>query len=252
MLTHTADLAVKPLHQHDTEHKGSFFLHLAFLGHRAQHRHSGTQTTDKIVGHRFINRDQIFFLVVVTGTQDLVHQIAVVGKEDQPLRVFIQPPDREDTGTVVDEIDNIVFLTVFGGADDTHRLVQRNKNQVVFVTGFNKLPINLDHVASEYPIAERYALTVDKNIALFDVTIGIATRADAALANIFVEAYRWFSQHGSSVNAKYTLSSRQYFHDGLTGKGRCQAGAACSAPTVDYVRPLPIQQTDLALLFGSL
>ena len=82
--------------------------------------------------------------MVVAGTQDLVHQITVVGEEDQPLRIFIQTANREDTLAVVDEVDNIVAFAIFGGAHNTDRLIQRNQHQIIRFTRLNQPSVNFD------------------------------------------------------------------------------------------------------------
>ncbi|MNT40657.1 hypothetical protein D3C72_1769840 [compost metagenome] len=131
----------------------------------------------------------------------------MIGEEDQPLRVFVQASYGEDTGAVVDEIDDIVFLALFGGTDDPDRLVQRYKDQVVFVTRFNQLTVDLDDVPWEYLIAKRNALAIDKNVALFDITIGVAARADAALANIFVKTCGRLGQHVFSIPVVFQVTA---------------------------------------------
>ncbi len=57
--------------------------------------------------------------MIVTRTEDLIHQIAVIGEENQPLGVFIQAANREHAFAVVNEIDNVIALAIFGGADNT-------------------------------------------------------------------------------------------------------------------------------------
>jgi len=46
--------------------------------------------------------------------------------------------------------------------------------------------IHFDHGARGDLIANGGAFTVDNYVALFDVTVSLATRADPALANVFV------------------------------------------------------------------
>ena len=82
--------------------------------------------------------------MVVAGAQDLVHQIAMVGEEDQPLRIFIQTADRKDTLAVIDEIDNVVALAVFRGAHNADRLIQRNQYQIIRFARLNQPSVHFD------------------------------------------------------------------------------------------------------------
>ncbi|MPN50503.1 hypothetical protein SDC9_198130 [bioreactor metagenome] len=82
MFAHTTDLTVQPLNQRDAKHKRRFFLHLTFLGDGTEDWHTSPHTTDKVISDRLIYRHQILFFVIVTGTQDFIHQVAVVGQKD--------------------------------------------------------------------------------------------------------------------------------------------------------------------------
>ncbi len=113
--------------------------------------------------------------MVVTGTQDLVHQIAVVSEENQPLGVFIQTANREDTAAVVNEINNVVPLALFRGTDDTNRFIQRDKHQVFCITRFDELTIHFNHVARHHLVTNSGAFAVEEHITLFDVTVRLAT-----------------------------------------------------------------------------
>ena len=72
-----------------------------------------------------VHLDDVFLLVLVLGTQDLVDDVAIVGQQDQPLRVLVEPPDREDTLPVPDEIDDVAADLTFRGAGYADRLVER-------------------------------------------------------------------------------------------------------------------------------
>ncbi|MNP37220.1 hypothetical protein D3C76_1306550 [compost metagenome] len=87
---------------------------------------------------------------------------------------------------MVDEINDVVALAIFRGTDNANRFIQRDKHQVFFVPGLDQLTIHFDHVARDDLIANGGAFTVDKHVALFNVTVSLAARADPALANVFV------------------------------------------------------------------
>ena len=188
MFAHPANLAIQPLHQGDTKHKRRFFFHFALLRHRAENRYARPHAADKLIGHRLINGDQILFFVIVTGAQDFIHQIAMVGQKDQPLGVFIQATDGENAFAVVYEINDVVAFAVFGSADDANRFIQRNQDQIVRFARLNQPAIDLYHVARFNLVADGSALAVDKNVALFDKAIGFTTRANSAFADVFIES----------------------------------------------------------------
>ena len=197
MLTHAADLAVQPLHQRDAEHEGGLSFHLALLGDGAEDGHPGPHAPDKLVCHRLVHGHQVLFLVIVARPQDLVHQIPVVGEEDEALGVLVEAPYGEDAGAVVDEIDYVVLLPRLCGGDYAHRLVQHDEDQAVRFARLYHLTVDLDQIPGKHLIADPGPLAVDVDMALLDEAVGLATGADAALADVFVQAHGFIGQHGS-------------------------------------------------------
>ncbi|CAH0325576.1 hypothetical protein SRABI106_04532 [Rahnella aquatilis] len=114
---------------------------------------------------------------------------------------------------MVNEIADVVPLPLFHRGDNAYGLVQRNKHKIFFITRLNNLTIHFHHIAGKHLSTHRSTPAVDKNISLFDVTISIAARADAALANVFVETNGGVGQHSAGYlqkNANYTLSGAGY------------------------------------------
>ena len=174
MLAHAPDLTVQPLHQGNAEDKRRFFFDFALFRHRPEDRHPRPHTTNKFIGNRFIDRHQILFLMIVTRTEDLIHQIAVIGEENQSLGVFIQAANREHAFAVVNEIDNVIALAIFGGADNTDGLVQGDKYQIFGFPRFNQLTVYFHNVAGFHLIANGGSLAIKEHIALLDIAIRFA------------------------------------------------------------------------------
>ena len=81
---------------------------------------------DELGRDRAIDRDDVLLLVVVLGAQHLVDDVAVVGEQDQPLGVLVEPADREHALGVVDEVDDVAGDVALGRAGDADRLVERD------------------------------------------------------------------------------------------------------------------------------
>ena len=126
--------------------------------------------------------------MIVAGTQDLIHQIAVVGQKDQPLRVFVQSTNREDALAVVNKVHNVIALAVFRCADNTDRFIEGDENQIFGLARLDQLTVDLHDIARVDLIANGRTLAIDKNIALFNVAIGFATRANSAFTDVFIES----------------------------------------------------------------
>ena len=188
MLAHAANLAVEALNQGNAEDEPGFTGHLALLCDSSQDRHPVGHTLNEPPGHRLVDRNQVFLFMVVSGAQNLVDQVTIAGHEDQALGVLVQPPDREDTFAVADKPLDVVFLGAVGGADDAHRLVQGNKDQIFFSARFDHLAIDLDRIPGQHLIPYSGTLAVDVDVALLNIAISLSAGTQAAFADVFVES----------------------------------------------------------------
>ena len=110
----------------------------------------------------------------------------MVSEKDQPLGIFVQTANWEHAFTVVNKINDVIALTVFSGADNTDRFVQRDKNQIFRFTRLNQPTIYFYDVARHHLIANGGAFAIQEDIPLFDKAIRLATRADSAFTDVFV------------------------------------------------------------------
>ena len=90
------------------------------------------QRSRLVVIQRPVQRDGVLALDPEPRMQDVVRPRSIVGQQDQPLRVEIQPPDRVEAGAVRhqsrrDEIqDRGLGVPIAGRGGYPGRLVQRN------------------------------------------------------------------------------------------------------------------------------
>ena len=73
-----------------------------------------------------VRRHDVLLLVAVLRAQHLVDDVAVVGEQDQALRILVEAADREDPLGVVDEVDDVAGDVPLGRAGDADRLVERD------------------------------------------------------------------------------------------------------------------------------
>ena len=67
----------------------------------------------------------------------------------------------------------VVALGIVGGADNAHRFIDRNKNQILFRPGFNELAVYLHGIGGQHLIAHCGPFAIDVDVALFDVAISL-------------------------------------------------------------------------------
>ena len=90
VLAHAADLAVEPCTRVMQKHEGAsrFTLHFLVTVPRMGTPAAMPRTNSSVTG--LVHGHQVLFLVIVARPQDLVHQIPVVGEEDEPLGVLVR------------------------------------------------------------------------------------------------------------------------------------------------------------------
>lgn len=131
MFGHASDLPVQTLDQGNAEDVWRLLHDFALFGGGAQHGHALGHGFQGLLRQRLVHGHHVLFFVSVAGPQDLVDDVPVVGQENQPLRVLIEPPNGENAFAVVHKVHNVVRHAGFGGAGDARRFVQRNEHQAV-------------------------------------------------------------------------------------------------------------------------
>ena len=102
-LGHQPDLSVQALGQHDAEAELRELHRLARLGHLPVHAHAACHAGEEFRRDRTIHADQVFLLVVILGTQDLVDDIAKKKKQDEKRqRKQTKGPDAADDTSPAD------------------------------------------------------------------------------------------------------------------------------------------------------
>jgi hypothetical protein len=123
---------------------------------------------------------QVFAKHAVPGVRDPHGEVAVVGQNHQPFGEEIEPPNRVEP--LVDPAaqqgeHSRAPLRVFGGGDETRRLVEKDVAKPLRQT--QTLAVDLDRVALKVsPVAELRPPAVDRHPALADHLLGFAPRTD--------------------------------------------------------------------------
>ena len=210
VFTHSSDLPIETLGENDLEHEPPELLYMALAGHGVEDRDTIAHIVNESLGDRLVHRDDILFFVVVAGPQNLVHDVAIVGEEDEPFAGLIESPDGEDPRGVVEVVDDVVgFHTCVGGADNAHRLVKCQINRLFDWRG-DALAIH-PHliVGSDFGSQLRH-LAINGDAALLNELVGSPAGAVACLGEIFVDsgqlvAFHLFYSFGCKITIKAGL-----------------------------------------------
>ena len=125
--------------------------------------------------------------MTVAASEDLVHDIAVIGEKYETGRIFIQSAYGENAFFMIDVVDDIVIDTSVGGAYDTDRFIECDKYELVF--GFNGLSVKTNCLSFKYPSTESGLYTVNSDPAFFDDRIRFTSRTDTAVGKVLIYPY---------------------------------------------------------------
>jgi hypothetical protein len=121
---HSPDLPIEALRQHDPEDILADRHYLASPCNGAENGDTARHSLDECPGDRTVHGDEILLLVTVLGTQDAVHDVAVVGEQDEAFGILVESADREYACLMAHEIDDILRHIPVRGAFDTGRFVE--------------------------------------------------------------------------------------------------------------------------------
>ena len=122
-LAHSSNLSISSFRQHDPEPSWPEAFRETRLGLASQDDDSRRETVQHRLIIRAIHRDLVFTLMPELCPQDLVHDVAVIGEENQAGRVLVEPADRKDPFRMADLSDDIARNVGFARRRDAYRLV---------------------------------------------------------------------------------------------------------------------------------
>lgn len=185
-LAHPSDLPVEALGEDDPECVGPEGFDFTFFRHGTQDGESVAHALDELRGDGRLDGDDILLVVLIAGAKDLVDDVPVIRQEDEALGGLVQSADRKEALLVTDEGDDVFRLFRVCGTDDADWLVEGDIQGLRFC--LERFAIDADDIAGIDPVAGAGGLVVDGHPAGVDQPISFPTRADAGLADVFVEA----------------------------------------------------------------
>ena len=167
-IAHTTNLPVEALDER--YFKRVFSAHYRFAGQRFALRNKA-HATGKLAqelgcGGR-IGAYNIFFIVAVAGTQNLIYNVAIVGQKDEAFRIFIEAANGEDALWMTDGSYNIGFIGRIGGRGYALRFMVGNETVLpVFCSG-SPSTSTLSPGYTRLPVAAVSLLMVTRLVSMY-------------------------------------------------------------------------------------
>ncbi len=140
--------------------------------------------------------------MLIGGAQNLVDGIAIIGQENQSLRILVQAANGENAFGMVYKVDDVVLYLSLRRAGNPRRLVQRNEDQRRFLHGIQQKAIDHDAVAWENQVPNSRLAVIDFDLTSSYISIGLTAAAIATFTNEFIEPL-WL--HGAKVGGRKTF-----------------------------------------------
>ena len=178
--------------QHGRERLVAHKVHVRRGGHAVVvEPDTRAQTADFLVRHAVGHLHQVLLAHLAAGVEEVVHQVAVVGQQQQTLAVVVQPPDRVQAHRVIAELvhHRRAAFGVGDGRHLAHRLVVRQI--VLFFLNFANLAIHRHHVGGFIHLHAHFGdnLPVYRHMPVGNQLFGVAARRHAGEGKKLLETH---------------------------------------------------------------
>ena len=199
---HAPNLAVQTLGQHNAKCRGTRAFYGTGQGHTFENFHARSHLGQKFILKRTIDHDVVFLFVLVASAQNFIDDVAIIGQENEAFTHLIQSSDWENPRGIIDEVDDVVlFADLVCGANNAHRLVQRDVNQLRSFQLSHLLAFHRDHISRLQPRAHFWDHSIDGHLTQINQLIGCPARAISNFAEVLVDAFAAWLRflHGAKV-----------------------------------------------------
>lgn len=187
-LAHTSDLPIASFSEDDAEPRGIESFNATGFGLSLENDDSLSHALDERLIEWTIDRHLVFPLMPVLSSENLIHDIPVIGKQDKPGRVFIKSADWKDPLRMADLRNDVMRHMRFTSRRHTHRFVILDIEWGR--SPGNHLPISCDDVVRTDLIPQASYSLVDGDATGLDQTISLSPRTDAVVCKKLIDAKR--------------------------------------------------------------
>lgn len=184
---HASDLAIQPLSEDDAKCFPVDARYLAGLGHLAHDFDAARQHAERQIGDGAIDRDDVFLFVIILRPQDLIHDVAVIGEQNQAFGVLVESADGKNPLAMIDELEDVALDVRFGRRGNADWLIEGNIDP--FFLGPHKRAIDAHFIPIGHLCTENGAAAVARDPSGFDPFVGFAPRTDTRFADELIEPH---------------------------------------------------------------
>ena len=123
--------------------------------------------------------------MVIGRLEDLIHQLPVIGHQQQPLGVLIQPAHGVDPLRIIQETDDVILLPfIICGTDDPPGFIYRQHHRLLFAAG--PPAVHQDLLVCRDLLAHEGRLAVHQYSALLHQPVCLPSGTDACFTQVLI------------------------------------------------------------------
>ena len=191
---HAADLSVHALNEDHADLPVVDFTDFGWEGCLTIQVDSITHFLDVLIGDGFVESDQILLFQFMFGFENTIHDVSIVGEENESRRVDVEAADWVDACFEVDVVHDSVFAVFVGCGYNAERFMERDVN--LLILNFDRFSVHGDGVFFGNGCSEFCFFTVDVYFSCLNKLVSFASGADAGFGNKLVDSYFF---HGENV-----------------------------------------------------
>jgi hypothetical protein len=134
----------------------------------------------------FIHPYCILLLVLVTGAQDLIVHIPIIGQEDQSLGIFVQSANGKYALGIVDETDDISPDIGIRSSGDPHGLIKGHNDPFLLYGRLYDAAVYHYLVALPVAVAGHCYLIVQQHATGLDQAVGLTPGTISRVTDEFI------------------------------------------------------------------
>ena len=187
--THPPYLAVPSFGQHNLEPKWPHWHYSTGSCRSIQNHHPLRHVFQKCRREISINPDDIFPLMPKLRPKESVHNLPVIGQQNETRGIFIEPPDGKNSFLMTDKGNNISSNPRLTGGGDPDRFMKFDVDGGI--PPGNLKPIQGNTIPRDHLIAKVSGLPINGDPARLNCAISFPTRTDALIGKKFVNSAGW-------------------------------------------------------------
>lgn len=153
--------------------------------------------------------------MLIAGMHEIVRESSIISEDDQSRGFLVEATNREYSLRDIYDIEDSFFiiLTRETSCDDISRLVEYIVDEICLISDDLIRELDLIHLGVDHLSDMRYD-TIDCDETCLDVFLGLSTRTDTSMCEIFLE-FQWYILETCIIEKKEKKAKKSISSDNI-------------------------------------